>query len=101
LRRSIDEIRSCKQAGALKRLFTDARVLELIMYQLEHFSQSMDDEEDVLQDENIIKQSKLKTGDLVSYDLFVLLRFLYLCMWVLLPLTNVSLAFTTQNTFEY
>ncbi|HEY0177762.1 MAG TPA: AraC family transcriptional regulator [Pedobacter sp.] len=55
MRRSIDEIRACKQDGALKRLFTDARMLELIMYQLEQFSQSMDDEQDILRDEDITK----------------------------------------------
>lgn len=55
MRRSIEEIRACKQDGAVKRLFTDARMLELIMYQLEQFSQSMDDEEDVLRDEDITK----------------------------------------------
>lgn len=55
MRRSIDDIRECKQDGALKRLFTDARMLELIMYQLEQFGQSMDNEEDVLRDEDISK----------------------------------------------
>ncbi|RAV28326.1 helix-turn-helix domain-containing protein [Sinomicrobium soli] len=55
MRKSIDGIRECKQAGDLKRMFTDARVMELIMYQLEQFSQFLKDEGNVLHDEDISK----------------------------------------------
>lgn len=43
MRKSIADIRFCKQGGELKRLHTDARVLELIMYQLEQFSTFTDE----------------------------------------------------------
>ena len=55
MRKSIDDIRDCKQEGMLKRLFTDARVLELIMYQLEQFGKYVDPEKMVLRDEDITR----------------------------------------------
>ncbi|SFW19177.1 AraC-type DNA-binding protein [Sinomicrobium oceani] len=55
MRKSIDGIRECKQDGDLKRMFTDARVMELIMYQLEQFSQFLKDEKNLLQDEDVSK----------------------------------------------
>lgn len=39
MRHTIAAIRSSRQEGELKRLFTDARITELILYQLEQFSQ--------------------------------------------------------------
>lgn len=55
MRRSIDDIRSCKQDGELKRMYTDSRVLELIMYQLEQLSSYTDEEKYVFKDEDISK----------------------------------------------
>ncbi len=55
MRDSIESIRECKQDGDLKRMFTDARILELIMYQLEQFSQYLQDEKEVLQEADIEK----------------------------------------------
>lgn len=42
MRHTIEAIRSSKQEGELKRLFTDARITELILYQLEQFSLFME-----------------------------------------------------------
>ncbi|MGO3161912.1 helix-turn-helix domain-containing protein [Sphingobacterium sp. JB170] len=55
MRTSIESIRECKQDGDLKRMFTDARILELIMYQLEQFSQYIQDEKEILQGTDIEK----------------------------------------------
>jgi AraC-like DNA-binding protein len=55
MRRSIDDIRLCKHTGELKRLYTDARVLELIMYQLEQFSTYSEEEKYTFKDDDIIK----------------------------------------------
>lgn len=55
MRRSIDDIRDCKQDGDLKRLFTDARILELIMYQLEQFGKYADPEKVVIKESDIIR----------------------------------------------
>lgn len=55
MRRAIDAIISCRQDGELKRIFTDARITELIMYQLEQFSHHLEGGKDVLQDRDIPK----------------------------------------------
>ncbi|SES11603.1 helix-turn-helix transcriptional regulator [Pedobacter rhizosphaerae] len=55
MRRSIDAIMTCRQNGELKRLFTDARITELIMYQLEQFSQHIQGGKETLQDRDISK----------------------------------------------
>ncbi|WDF69649.1 AraC family transcriptional regulator [Sphingobacterium oryzagri] len=60
MRQAIEGIRECKQDGHLKRMFTDARILELIMYQLEQFSQYLQDEKEVLQDEDIEKLDRVR-----------------------------------------
>lgn len=60
MRNSIEGIRECKQDGHLKRMFTDARILELIMYQLEQFSQYLQDEKELLQDEDIEKLDRVR-----------------------------------------
>jgi len=60
MRHSIEGIRECKQDGHLKRMFTDARILELIMYQLEQFSQYLQDEKEILQDEDIEKLDRVR-----------------------------------------
>ena len=46
MRKAIEAIRSSRQEGELKRLFMDARITELIMYQLEQFSQYADTEKE-------------------------------------------------------
>ncbi|WP_443943470.1 helix-turn-helix transcriptional regulator [Pedobacter sp. AW1-32] len=53
MRRTIEAIRACKQEGELKRLFTDARITELIFFQLEQFSQHADNERDDLIERDI------------------------------------------------
>lgn len=55
MRKAIDDIRDCRQEGVLKRLFTDARVLELIMYQLEQFGKYVDPEKMALREEDITR----------------------------------------------
>jgi len=55
MRKSIDDIRGCRQGGELKRLYTDARVLELIMYQLEQISKYANEERYAFKDEDIMK----------------------------------------------
>lgn len=41
MRSSIDQIMECRYEGALKRMFVDARVMELIIYQLEQYMLSL------------------------------------------------------------
>ncbi|WP_437919334.1 helix-turn-helix transcriptional regulator [Sphingobacterium sp. LRF_L2] len=60
MRSSIEGIKECKQDGHLKRMFTDARILELIMYQLEQFSQYLQDDKEILQDEDIEKLDRVR-----------------------------------------
>ncbi|WP_443938651.1 helix-turn-helix transcriptional regulator [Pedobacter sp. MW01-1-1] len=55
MRRTIEAIRNCKQEGELKRLFTDARITELILYQLEQFSQHTEIEREDLIERDIPK----------------------------------------------
>ncbi|MBT2560145.1 helix-turn-helix transcriptional regulator [Pedobacter sp. ISL-68] len=55
MRRSIDDILSCKQDGELKRMYTDARILELIMYQLEQFSSFPDEDKYTFKSEDLLK----------------------------------------------
>ncbi|RLJ75065.1 helix-turn-helix transcriptional regulator [Pedobacter alluvionis] len=55
MRRSIEAIVTCRQDGELKRLFTDARITELIMYQLEQFSQHIQGGKEALLDRDIPK----------------------------------------------
>ncbi|MBE9586201.1 helix-turn-helix transcriptional regulator [Mucilaginibacter sp. JRF] len=55
MRKSIDDIRLCKQEGELKRLYTDSRVLELIMYQLEQFSNTSNEDKYTFKDDDIVK----------------------------------------------
>lgn len=55
MRYSIDSIKECKQDGHLKRMFTDARIMELIMYQLEQFSQYLQNDKEVLHEEDVEK----------------------------------------------
>ncbi|MFF5381184.1 helix-turn-helix transcriptional regulator [Pedobacter suwonensis] len=53
--RAIDAIITCRQDGELKRLFTDARITELIMYQLEQFNQHLQGGRETLLDRDIPK----------------------------------------------
>ncbi|MBD1435118.1 helix-turn-helix transcriptional regulator [Sphingobacterium sp. DN00404] len=55
MRKSIEGIRECKHDGGLKRMFTDARIMELIIYQLEQFSQFLQNENEILHGEDIEK----------------------------------------------
>ena len=53
MRRVINEIRDCRQSGELKRLHTESKILELLMYQLEQLRN----------DGGTVKQDLFKTGD--------------------------------------
>ncbi|WP_412469139.1 helix-turn-helix transcriptional regulator [Pedobacter sp. KLB.chiD] len=55
MHRAINAIITCRQDGELKRLFTDARITELIMYQLEQFSQHLQGGREPLLDRDIPK----------------------------------------------
>lgn len=53
MRKVINDIRDCRQSGELKRLHTESKILELLMYQLEQLRN----------DNGFTKQEVLKTGD--------------------------------------
>lgn len=53
MRKVINEIRDCRQSGELKRLHTESKILELLMYQLEQLRN----------DGGSSKHSMLKSGD--------------------------------------
>lgn len=55
MRKSIEEIRACKHEGELKWLFTNARIQELIMFQLEQFSHHPTAEKEMSKDLEISK----------------------------------------------
>lgn len=53
MRKVINDIRDCRHSGELKRLHTESKILELLMYQLEQLRN----------DGGPLKQELLKTGD--------------------------------------
>lgn len=60
MRHSIDGIRECKKDGELKRLYTDARILELIMYQLEQFGKYANPEKIMIKESDIIRLENVR-----------------------------------------
>lgn len=55
MRKAIEGIRTCKHDGGLKRMFTDARIMELIIYQLEQFSLYLQGENETINGEDVEK----------------------------------------------
>lgn len=54
MRRVIDDMVNCRQQGELKRIHTEARILELLMYQLEQLG-SKDQVQELIRGDDILK----------------------------------------------
>lgn len=59
MRRVIDDMVHCKQEGELKRIHTEARILELLMYQLEQLS-GREQEQELIRGDDIFKLEQVR-----------------------------------------
>ena len=59
MRHTIDGMLDCRQRSKLKRMFLDARIMELLMYQLEQLGQQKSQEKDALTEVEVLKMEML------------------------------------------
>lgn len=59
MRRVIDDMVNCRQEGELKRIHTEARILELLMYQLEQLS-GREQEQELIRGDDILKLEQVR-----------------------------------------
>lgn len=59
MRQTIDGMLGCKQRSKLKRMFLDAHIMELLMYQLEQLEQQLSQENDALTEVDVLKMEML------------------------------------------